>query len=69
MRRQKRDMFERAYLKGYRAGISGRSKDLCPTGNPQMRQEWINGWRDGRTDHWDGYVGVSGLHKLPGIAS
>ncbi|WP_369601581.1 ribosome modulation factor [Hahella sp. SMD15-11] len=67
MRRQKRNTLERAYLKGYRAGIAGRSKDLCPTNNALARQQWMNGWRDGRADHWDGYVGVSGLHKEPVI--
>ena len=68
MRRQKRDMFERAYLKGYRVGVSGRSKDLCPSEASQLHQEWINGWREGRSDHWEGYVGVSGIHKTPDTA-
>ena len=69
MRRQKRDMVERAYLRGYRAGVSGRSKDLCPVESPEMRQQWLNGWREGRTDHWEGYTGVSGIHKSPEISS
>ncbi|RMF15567.1 MAG: ribosome modulation factor [Gammaproteobacteria bacterium] len=65
MRRQKRNTLERAYLKGYQAGVSGRSKDMCPASNLMARQQWMNGWRDGRADHWDGYTGVSGIHKLP----
>lgn len=63
MRRQKRNMAERAFIKGYQAGVSGRSKDSCPISQATMRQEWLNGWREGRSDNWDGYVGVSGLHK------
>lgn len=63
MRRHKRDMAERAFSKGYQAGISGRSKDSCPTNHIVMRQEWLNGWREGRTDNWDGFTGVSGIQK------
>ena len=63
MRRQKRNMAERAFNKGYQAGSSGRSKDTCPLAHYELRQAWLNGWREGRADHWDGYVGVSGIHK------
>jgi ribosome modulation factor len=31
MKRQKRDIDERAFKKGYQAGVSGKSKSLCPT--------------------------------------
>ncbi|MDX5299055.1 MAG: ribosome modulation factor [Gammaproteobacteria bacterium] len=64
MKRQKRDMTSRAFKRGYLAGVSGRSKDACPADNPTLRQEWLNGWREGRTDHWDGLTGVSGIHKM-----
>lgn len=69
MRRQKRDLCERAYKRGYQAGIQGRSKSQCPTDAINTRQEWMNGWRDGRNDNWDGYTGVSGVHKIPGIST
>ncbi len=62
MKKQKRDMQERAFARGYRAGIERRSKDLAPIG-PQ-RDSWLAGWRSGRADHWDGYTGVSGIHKM-----
>jgi len=62
MRRQKRDMERRAYQKGYLAGVQGRSKDLCPEGI--SHHSWMSGWREGRSDHWDGYSGVAGIHKL-----
>jgi ribosome modulation factor len=64
MRRQKRDLTERAYQKGYHAGTHGRNKDSCPHENGTIRQQWLSGWREGRTDQWDGYVGVSGIHKM-----
>lgn len=63
MRRQKRDTTERAFQKGYNAGLSGRPKDACPHAQNETRQQWLSGWREGRTDQWDGYTGVSGLHK------
>jgi len=67
MRRQKRDLCERAYNRGYLAGQSGKSKSICPIQSADARQEWMNGWRQGRSDNWDGYTGVSGIHKIPGV--
>ncbi len=64
MRRQKRDMTERAFSKGYQAGAGGRHKETCPHDGGDVRQQWLTGWREGRTDQWDGYTGVSGIHKL-----
>ena len=63
MRRQKRDMTDRAFVKGYHTGVSGRSKDICPHTEPQLRQAWLTGWREGRVDNWDGMIGVSGLQR------
>lgn len=62
MKKQKRDMQERAFSRGYRAGVERRSKDLAPSG--MQRDAWLAGWRSGRADHWDGYTGVSGIHKI-----
>jgi len=64
MRRQKRDMHSRAYDKGYLAGLTGRSIDFCPHAHEENRQNWLSGWREGRSDQWDGLIGVSGVHKL-----
>lgn len=64
MRRQKRDLTQRAFEKGYQAGSSGRNKDQCPHMDGENRQFWLSGWREGRADQWDGYTGVSGIHKL-----
>ena len=64
MKRQKRDMAERAYSKGYQAGSSGRAKEHCPHDGGETRQQWLTGWREGRTDQWDGLTGVSGIHRM-----
>ena len=63
MKRQKRNPAERAFQKGYMAGVNGRNKEQCPHEQEYMKQQWLSGWREGRTDQWDGYTGVSGLHK------
>ncbi|MAY37751.1 MULTISPECIES: ribosome modulation factor [Spongiibacter] len=63
MRRQKRDMTERAYQRGYQAGISGRNKENCPHTQEQLRQQWLTGWREGRGDHWDGIDTATALEK------
>jgi len=63
MRRQKRDRNDRAYDRGYSVGLSGRSSDYCPHANDAHRSSWMQGWREGRSDQWDGLTGVSGVHK------
>ncbi|MEM7998974.1 ribosome modulation factor [Morganella morganii] len=54
MRRLKRDPLERAFLRGYQNGITGKSRDLCPFTHPTTRQPlsqdcrvvgWVNGQR------------------------
>ena len=69
MKRQKRDIEQRSFNKGYQAGVSGKSKSLCPNTTESAKQNWLSGWREGRGDNWDGLIGVSGLHKLPGIST
>ena len=64
MKRQKRDKSDRAYTKGYQTGVSGRSKDICPHEDPQLRQAWLSGWREGRCDNWDGMTGISGVQRM-----
>lgn len=50
MKRQKRDRLERAHAQGYRAGVTGRSKELCPYQNLDTRSQWLGGWRDAIED-------------------
>lgn len=67
MRRQKRDKSHRAYARGYQFGNSGRSREQCPFTDVTMRQYWLSGWRDGRSDLWSGMSGVAGLHKVANL--
>lgn len=67
MKRQKRDQTERAFVKGYQAGIEGRSKSLCPHETGQARQQWLNGWRESRIDQWDGYSRLAQVQKVSNI--
>ncbi|SEI75901.1 ribosome modulation factor [Allopseudospirillum japonicum] len=68
MRRQKRDRGQRAFIRGYQAGVSGKSKELCPVADLETRQQWLSGWREGRVDYWSGMRGVSGIHRNPALA-
>jgi ribosome modulation factor len=45
MKRQKRDRQDRAHIRGYQAGISGRSKEHCPHQNDAIKSRWLGGWR------------------------
>ena len=67
MKRQKRDQTERAFVKGYQAGIDGRSKSLCPHETGQARQQWLNGWRESRIDQRDGYSRLAQVQKVNNI--
>jgi ribosome modulation factor len=67
MKRQKRDQTERAFVKGYQAGIDGRSKSLCPHESGEARQQWLNGWRESRMDQWDGYSRLAQVQKISNI--
>lgn len=50
MKRQKRDRLERANAQGYRAGVTGRSKEICPYQSLDTRSEWLGGWRAAMED-------------------
>ena len=63
MRRQKRDKADRTFTRGYQIGVHGKSRELCPYHEDEPKQEWLNGWRCGREDNWDGYTGTAGIAK------
>lgn len=50
MKRQKRDRLERAQSRGYHAGISGRSREMCPYQSLDARSYWLGGWRQAMGD-------------------
>lgn len=67
MKRQKRNQTDRAFSKGYQVGVEGRSRTLCPHGGGNNRQEWLNGWREGREDHWNGYNRAAQAQKISSL--
>lgn len=67
MKRQKRDRTERAYTKGYHAGLHGKSRDFCPFDNLIPRSSWLNGWREGRTDQHYGMTGIASVQNLKSL--
>ena len=67
MKRQKRDQVERAFAKGYQAGIDGRSRSLCPHETGIARQQWISGWRESRVDQWHGLNRMAQVQKLTNL--
>jgi ribosome modulation factor len=67
MKRQKRDKSSILYSRGFTAGLTGKSKDLCPETILDKRSLWLGGWREGREAHWDGMAGVSAIHTNPAL--
>ena len=55
MKRQKRDKLDRAHSKGFHAGAIGRSHEACQFQQPDIREEWLCGWREARENIARGY--------------
>lgn len=45
MKRQKRDRLVRTHSPGYQAGMSERTRELCPYQSIDARFHWLGGWR------------------------
>jgi len=54
MKRVKREKNSRVFAKGYQHGINGHSRNQCPYEDSTIKQQWLSGWREGRTDFWSG---------------
>jgi ribosome modulation factor len=67
MRRSKRDMLKRAFERGYQIGLSGRSRETCPPGTGPHKLSWLQGWREGRIDQWEGLTNITACYKLSGF--
>ncbi|NVJ52039.1 MAG: ribosome modulation factor [Gammaproteobacteria bacterium] len=50
MKRQKRDRLERAHSRGYQAGLGGKSRENCPYGALEAKEQWLGGWREAKED-------------------
>ncbi len=58
MKRLKREIKDRAFSQGLRAGTTGRSMEDCPYGDgAATRDTWVGGWEQGRTHFRAGYMG------------
>lgn len=53
MKRHKRDRSDRAFSRGYQAGLDGRSREACPFLESNLRQQWLHGWRNAREHGWE----------------
>lgn len=67
VKRHKRDRDELLFSRGFNAGLSGRSQELCPYQNINLRQHWMAGWREGRSNQHEGLRGIAALHLVPRI--
>jgi len=54
MKRQKRDRLERAHAQGYKAAVTGRSKENCPYQSLDSRSQWLGGYREAMEDRSTG---------------
>lgn len=62
MKTHKRNMVDRAFNKGYKAGMRGRSTDGCPYVTVAVeRGSWMAGWRDGRNGFLSGYLDIESV--------
>ncbi|MEH6551097.1 MAG: ribosome modulation factor [Pseudomonadales bacterium] len=69
MKRHKRDMNQRAYQRGYHAGLCGKDREACPHENMAQREQWLGGWLEGRDAQWSAMTGISGLSELSRVES
>lgn len=56
MNRQKRDRSERAFSKGFKAGLSGQGKNVCPYNTTEEKTQWLGGWREANEERHAGYM-------------
>ncbi len=65
MKRHKRDSSQRAFIKGYQAGFSGKNNSACPhQSHTDSAHQWYEGWREGREDQWLGYKAHTEQQKV-----
>ena len=67
MKRQKRTISNRALVRGYQAGATGRSRNICPHESGEARHMWLTGWREGREDHWSGYNTMAQVQRMQSL--
>jgi|TARA_B110000967_G_scaffold12686_1_gene12321 ribosome modulation factor len=56
VKKHKRDLEHRSYVKGYQAAVQGRTLAAIPyQENSIMAFHWSRGWREGKEDYWNGF--------------
>ena len=56
MKKHKKDLSHRAFLRGYQTAIQPRSKSPCHyQADSILGFHWCTGWRQGRADYWSGF--------------
>lgn len=65
MKKHKKDLSHRAFIKGYQTAIQQRSISNCPyQPESKLAYHWCTGWRQGRADYWDGLSTASMQQKV-----
>ena len=68
MKKHKKDLSHRAYVKGYQAAAKQRSINSCPyQTDSNLGFQWCFGWRQGRADYWDGFSQATMQQKVGNI--
>jgi ribosome modulation factor len=56
MKKHKKDLSHRAFVRGYQTAIQQRSISTCPyQTESELGFQWCTGWRQGRADYWSGF--------------
>jgi ribosome modulation factor len=68
VKKHKRDLEHRSFVKGYQAAVQGRSLAGTPyQENSPMAFHWSRGWREGREDYWNGFNQYSFQQKAASL--
>jgi len=68
MKKHKKDLTHRAFLRGYQAAIKERSISSCPySTESNLGFQWCTGWRQGRVDYWDGFSQATMQQKVSNL--
>jgi ribosome modulation factor len=68
VKKHKRDLEHRSFVKGYQAAVQGRSLEVLPyQEHSAMAFHWSRGWREGRKDYWDGFNQFSCQQKAASL--
>lgn len=60
MKTHKREKNNSAYVHGFVSGVRGHSLEICPyVSDINLRAAWLGGWREGRTQHFEGFTGIT----------